>query len=411
MLLQGGEKVNNTILVAGAGHGGLCAAYHLAKAGFNVTVFESKKREDLGYDWPDFIDTVTFSDADLPSPDFKTNKYYGTAFFGCGKDVKLVKTFERNNPRLSAERKDVLNFLIEAAENAGVKFVFEANVNRALTKEDKVIGLEIDENGQTNCLFCNLVIDAAGVNSPVRKSLPEKFGILRNIDEKDMFCAYRAIYEKKSDFVASPKYSIYFYHRARKGMDWIITEDDCVDILVGKIGQLSQKEIDDALEDFKKDYGCLSDNLIRGGQICAIPLRKALEKFVCTGYAAVGDSAAMTEPLCGSGMNMSICAGNILAKVIISANKDVFSKSNLERYEKRYYEEIGQYRVFSDACKNFLLSLGSEKFDKTLRRKVLTEKDFGGGKYTFKETVKRVFGVLSMPSILPDMIRLLREMK
>ncbi|MCR5041882.1 MAG: NAD(P)-binding protein, partial [Clostridia bacterium] len=39
------------IIVAGAGHGGLVAAAHFAKAGYDVTVYEKNAREDLGYDW------------------------------------------------------------------------------------------------------------------------------------------------------------------------------------------------------------------------------------------------------------------------------------------------------------------------------------------------------------------------
>ena len=43
------------IIVAGAGHGGLTAAYNLSKNGFDVTVFEKGDREGLGYDWHECI--------------------------------------------------------------------------------------------------------------------------------------------------------------------------------------------------------------------------------------------------------------------------------------------------------------------------------------------------------------------
>ena len=56
------------ILVAGAGHGGLTAAYNLSKAGYDVTVIESKKRENLGYDWHDALEMSAFTESGIPCP-------------------------------------------------------------------------------------------------------------------------------------------------------------------------------------------------------------------------------------------------------------------------------------------------------------------------------------------------------
>ena len=41
------------IIVAGAGLGGLAAAAVLAKAGYDVSVYEAKQRNELGHDWED----------------------------------------------------------------------------------------------------------------------------------------------------------------------------------------------------------------------------------------------------------------------------------------------------------------------------------------------------------------------
>ena len=56
------------ILVAGAGHGGLTAAYNLAKAGYDVTVLEYKRRENLGYDWHDALEMSAFLESGIPCP-------------------------------------------------------------------------------------------------------------------------------------------------------------------------------------------------------------------------------------------------------------------------------------------------------------------------------------------------------
>ena len=55
--------MSKKIIVAGAGHGGVIAAAKLAKAGFDVTVYEKQKRENIGHDWEDRFDFQTVLNA------------------------------------------------------------------------------------------------------------------------------------------------------------------------------------------------------------------------------------------------------------------------------------------------------------------------------------------------------------
>ena len=55
--------MSKKIVVAGAGHGGVIAAAKLAKEGFDVTVYEKKKRENIGHDWEDRFDFQTVLEA------------------------------------------------------------------------------------------------------------------------------------------------------------------------------------------------------------------------------------------------------------------------------------------------------------------------------------------------------------
>ena len=48
------------IIVAGGGHGGIVSAAKLVEAGFDVTVYEKNKREEMGYDWTDIFDIKCF---------------------------------------------------------------------------------------------------------------------------------------------------------------------------------------------------------------------------------------------------------------------------------------------------------------------------------------------------------------
>lgn len=57
------------IIVAGAGHGGLVAAWKLAQLGHKVTVYERYARENLGYDQKDPVDSAYFDYAGITYPE------------------------------------------------------------------------------------------------------------------------------------------------------------------------------------------------------------------------------------------------------------------------------------------------------------------------------------------------------
>lgn len=69
------------IIVAGAGHGGIIAAAKLAEKGYDVTVYEKKVKEELGYDWLDAIDIKIFNDVGLPLPDLSDIGFNGDMRF------------------------------------------------------------------------------------------------------------------------------------------------------------------------------------------------------------------------------------------------------------------------------------------------------------------------------------------
>lgn len=57
---------------------------------------------------------------------------------------------------------------------------YETPVKRAIVENDVVLGVEL-ENGEV--VPAGLVVDCGGVNSAVRKSLPESLKITRNVDK------------------------------------------------------------------------------------------------------------------------------------------------------------------------------------------------------------------------------------
>lgn len=391
------------IIVAGAGHGGLSAAINLSRNGFDVTVVEKNRLEDLGYDWHDTMLKKTFELAGIPSPApellFPMEKM---CYYSRNQKIKIAPEQKISGNIAYIDRKILINHLIDCAMENGVRFLFESEILRAVCETNRVTGIRFVREGQTKELRGDLVIDAAGLNSPVRKSLPAHFGIEREIQAKDVFYAWRGYFEKTEEKQTSPAHSVFFYHCATPGMDWAITQKGYVDILIGGFGKLTQKNIADALADFQKQYPFMGKKLLRGGECDLIPLGKTLPVFVCNGYAAVGNSAFMTEPLSGSGIDLSIRAGKLLADTLLSSDGDTtgyglwnYNREYIKKYAERYYTDL--------ILKNFLSSLTADDIDFFFDRKILTAKELArGSKYTPGELLQKA-NILRRPALLPPL--------
>ena len=304
------------VAVVGSGPAGLTCAGDLAKKGYDVTVLESKNCENLGYDWHDALEMSAFTESGIPCPpDTMYTPGIPQVFTNPKATVKIPLPFIENDG-FNMDRKVLINYLVDCCLEVGVKFSFSTRVIAPLTAGKKVIGLRYEKNGRVVSAFSDLVIDAAGMKSPVRTKLPSVCGIEKELKEADVFYVYRVYYKNSTGEKIDPPYSIHLFHLNRPGIDWFITEEDRCDILVGKFGsegRLTQEEIDMSIKDFRELYPFMGNEIIRGGQSGVIPLRRMLPLLVCDGYACVGDSAGMTIPLNGCGITLSMKAGRLLA--------------------------------------------------------------------------------------------------
>ncbi len=363
------------ILVAGAGHGGLTAAVNLAKNGYDVTVIEAKDKASMGHDWHDTMNMSAFDMSGIPRP--SRDMYIESkaqSFRNPAGTVVIDLPFENTNEGFFIDRKVLITYLIECAEAAGVKFKFSHKILSPLTERNKVKGLKITDGENTAELFADLIIDAAGLNSPVRKNLPLSCGVQRTIEQKNVFHVFRAYYKNTTGELTNPPVTINMFHMNRPGIDWTITEDDFVDVLIGKFGSagvLTQKEVDEALASFRKDYPYISEEAVRGGKFADIPLTKMLPMLVCDGYAAVGDSAGMTIPLNGSGIVLSMKAGRLLADTVLKA-KGAYTKKELWGYQYEYFQKLGKELILISTLKNFFTYVDAKQVDLLAEREILT---------------------------------------
>lgn len=368
------------IVIAGAGHGGVVAGAILAKAGYDVTVFEKKNRKDIGFDWHDTFRTTCFDFAGIPMP--PENYYtrsYPLSFLNPSKNVRLTLPDTNDGTNCSFDRKHLIAYLINYAEKQGVKFCFNTEITGITADNNRILGI-VTEN---SAVFADLVIDSAGIDSPVRKLLPQKFMIENDVPSDSVFTVYRAYYEKISPQFSEMPYTVYLFHMRKPGISWVISHDDCFDLLIGHFGnKLSDEDIRAAVQDIKSDNPAIGDKIIRGGSIERIPLGRTLPLIVANGYAAIGDCASMTMPIMGSGIANSIRAGKILADSIIADSANDFSAESLWKYQYEYFTKIGNNLVLADKIREFCLQITADDIDYALEKELLSQKDITLGTET-----------------------------
>lgn len=366
------------IAVAGAGHGGIIAAAHLAKNGYDVTVYEKKQRDELGYDWLDAIDPKVFDEVGLPHLEEDSFTRNGDMMFYNPNLSAPLLVESTGNGSAKLERKFIYDTIIKFAEDNGVKFVYGVYIIKPLMDGMRVIGIETIGDK----IYADLVIDACGLNSPLRQNLPAACNIDRSYEYGDCFYAYRAYYNKLKDQPAPEcDYEIYLVHMGEKGISWNVTEEDSVDVLIGKMEPFSVERREEILDEMRKHNPQIGTEVVRGGgDICQIPVTNPLPVMVCNGYAAVGDSAFMTLPMTGSGIVAAFRAGKILAETVIKDTEEEYSTKTLWEYNYRYMSHYGAAFATIGVLKNVLISLPTDGLDFLFDKQIITQADLDFGR-------------------------------
>ena len=361
--------------------GGLVAAEKLAKLSFDVTVYEqASSPETMRYDWHDDVNPSVFRrlGIEMPEGSFKKKSWTFVSPHGA-----VVREFRQDEATAdwSVERRPLNRILVDRAVAAGASVVFGARVERAIVEKSTVVGVIVDGREER----ADLVVDSLGVSSPVRKDLPVEFGVTQH-RENEVFVAYRAFYRKNPDAPA-PKYTnnVYLKHMGEAGISWVIQDHDpeLVNVLVGRIGSLSSYDLERAIEDLKKTNPTIGTEVVRGGEMCVIPVRYPATRMVANGYAAIGDAAYMTIPMLGSGIASGMLAGQLLAETVGEnlsrgvKKEDLFKVSRLWRYQVKVFREFGAVHCAVDVLKRGVLGFPDNMLDWMLGSEVLTNEEIG----------------------------------
>ncbi len=364
--------MSKKIIIAGGGHGGIAAGALLAKNGFDVTVYEKKKRKEIGYDWTDIFDRKAFTaiGMDVPEKDLWNLKNDMT-FFGPGMKTALRQNTPEDQLEIQMERKAIYDCIISYAEECGVKFEFGKEVDGPLMLGNRIAGIK---SGKKE-IFADLVIDACGINSPLRMNLPKHLGIQKEAQEFERFYVWRGFYEKIDCGEVEDKFKVLLFHKGKLGISWVAAEEEYTDILIGRFQKLDEEEVEKTLSCLREENHHLGEKLVRGGEFVEIPVRQPLGVLVADGYAAIGDSAFMTVPIIGSGIANSMKAAAILANVIIDDKTESYSASTLWKYQTEFYNKIGSALAPLACVKLLLTRLECDELDYIFEKGILNADD------------------------------------
>ncbi len=360
------------IIVAGGGHGGIAAASLLAKKGVDVTVYEKNPENGMGYDWTDIFDPKAFREIDMPMMPVTRFEYKEhMTFYSRNELTGLRQQIPPEKLEIKVERSDLYRHIIKYARENGVKFEFEREILGPLTSGSRVIGVKTDKGNE----YADLVIDACGLDSPVKKNLPASCGVNPETGKNNQFYVYRAFYNRATEDEVEDKYKVCLFGEGILGIAWIATEKEYTDLLIGRFEPFTKEETDRAAEFYRMNNPSLGRELKRGGQFVKIPVRQPLSKLVCDGYAAIGDSAYMTVPIIGSGIANCFRAAKMLADVVTDDTDRAFTEQTLWKYQAKYYTKLGAGYAVLACVKEALTLFTPDELDYLFDNGVITASD------------------------------------
>ena len=403
------------IIVAGAGHGGLVAAKALAEAGYDVTVYEKKQEDGLGYPQYDSVHLDGFEKAGVPIPEAYKVKRTGLTFVIPGADLPPLKQGVSDDTyNVEIDRKALYRWLLEPAKTAGVCFRFGCAVQGPILLGSRVAGLKTDDGD----VYADLVIDAAGMYSPVRTQLPEYLGIQNELNPRlDVMHTYRAFFRRNKELPdPENKYVVSLVPGAFCGLFWAITGEEEIDVLIASLSHpLTDEDITEKTAMVRQANPAMGA-FLRGGRGADIPVRQPLSMLIADGYAAVGDAAFMAIPLKGSGVGYAMRAGKMLADTVIADENGCCTRETLWGYQLRFFKEIGFTSSLMAVIKNEMPLITQEDMEYFFREGLVSSEvleAFGSeakfsriiGAFSFKELREKAKKIVGHPYVRGVIVR------
>lgn len=375
------EELTNkiSVIVVGAGPGGVAAAITVARAGYKVLLIE---RGDFAGAKNMFGGAMYGEPLKEIFPDYENSapieRYTVEHRYAVLTDDEGTVISHRNekNPQNSFTviRANFDKWAVEQAVKEGVYFAPKTVVRSLLTKEEKVVGIKTDLEEY----YANIVILADGANSLLSKQI----GLRNNFKPHQMALGIKEVINLDKEIIESR-----FNLKDNQGVIYEIMGGPMKEMLGLGYLYTNQKSItiglgvalDELKKCGKKPYELLDElkshpvmePLIKGGKLAEYSAHLIPEggfygipKLYDNGVMVAGDAGMLVNNIHWEGTNLALISGKLAGETAVEAiyNGD-FSANMLELYQKKLqnsfiWQDMKSYKnlmpVMSKRAKSFL---------------------------------------------------------
>jgi len=404
------------VIIVGAGTAGTTAARFSAQNGLKVCLIDNKPKERVGDKiCGDGCGTEVFEFLNIDEPKGEEVCQYIKGFKIIAPNLKKVMYVnDRSQTGFVVDRLKFGQRLLNEALDAGVsQFHDKTKAIDLLYKDGAVCGVKIRQNGEIVDLYANIIIDASGVHSILRKRINSSL-IEKELADEDGALCYREIIELKEDKVVDPEYltTIKDPQKTPGGIVWYFPRGEkSLNIGLGVLSSICKENKGTLKERYKKyiiDH-FIGDSkykvIATGGEVD--PLRRPLWSSADNGIMFIGDAAFQVNPIDGGGIDPSMKAGFFAANNAKKAiEKEDYSLKTLWSYNNDIMTGFGASFAALDIQKPFYEWLSRDNLNFIYDKEILTGDDIaemsinGILKLSFKQSLSKLFKGISRPGFL-----------
>jgi digeranylgeranylglycerophospholipid reductase len=358
-------KLDNHVIVVGAGPAGSSTAIGALRAGAEVIIIDRKTNVGVPVQCGEAIGKTGPGVAEINIPEEAIRApVRGFRLYSPGQICVDYATAEPSG--FIIDRRVFDKELFARATEAGADSLLGARVIDVTRSNGVITGVVVRHDGKRKTLKAKVVIGADGVNSQIAR-----FTGLRKAykpDDIDSCFAYEMAncnleVTDLMEFLLGSEVS-------PRGYIWIFPKGEGrANVGIGIGGGVEAKTAKEYLDHFLKHHDVAKQQLrnakVIETRVGALPVCGPNKTNVVDGALLVGDAAGQIHPITGGGMGYAMVCGNIAGNVAAEcAQKDAVRASDLQKYEKEWRKLYSDEFEQSLKLRNLILQTEDETLDK-----------------------------------------------